>query len=58
VFRLCAASLPIMQFGASLPVGLQLMCPGGEDARLLSIAMALETVLGAGRAPDLTGLRA
>lgn len=54
VFKLCAASLPIHQFGAALPVGLQLMCPGGEDAELLSIAMALETVLGAGKAPDLS----
>jgi aspartyl-tRNA(Asn)/glutamyl-tRNA(Gln) amidotransferase subunit A len=58
IFRLCAASLPIHQFGAALPVGLQLMCPGGEDARMLSIAMALETVLGAGRAPDMSGFRA
>lgn len=55
IFKLCAASLPIHQFGAALPVGLQLMCPGGEDGRLLSIAMALETVLGAGKAPDLSG---
>jgi aspartyl-tRNA(Asn)/glutamyl-tRNA(Gln) amidotransferase subunit A len=57
IFRLCSSSLPIQQFGASLPVGLQLMCPGGEDARLLSISMALETVLGAGKAPDLSGFR-
>ncbi len=55
IFKLCAASLPIHQFGAALPVGLQLMAPGGDDARLLSMAMALETVLGAGRAPDLSG---
>lgn len=57
VFRLCAASLPIQQFGATLPVGLQLMCPGGDDARLLSLSMALETVLGSGRAPDMSGFR-
>lgn len=57
VFKLCAASLPIHQFGASLPVGLQLMCPSGDDARMLSIAMALESVLGTGKAPDLAGFR-
>ena len=55
IFKLCAASLPIHQFGASLPVGLQLMAPGGDDGRLLSMAMGLESVLGTGRAPDLSG---
>lgn len=55
IFGICAASLPIQQFGASLPVGLQLMAPRGEDARLLSMALAFEPVLGVGTPPDLSG---
>ncbi|EDP62110.1 Amidase [alpha proteobacterium BAL199] len=55
IFGICAASLPIQQFGAPLPVGLQLMAPRGEDARLLSMAMAFEPVLGVGTPPDLSG---
>ncbi len=55
VFGICAASMPIQQFGASLPVGLQLMAPRGEDARLLSMALAFEPVLGVGTPPDLSG---
>jgi len=55
IFGICAASLPIQQFGAPLPVGLQLMAPRGQDARLLSLALAFEPVLGVGTAPDLSG---
>lgn len=55
IFGICAATLPIQQFGAPLPVGLQLMAPRGEDARLLSICLALEPILGTGTAPDLSG---
>lgn len=55
IFGICAASLPIQQFGAPLPVGLQLMAPRGQDARLLSLALALEPVLGVGTPPDLSG---
>lgn len=55
VFALCAASLPIQQFGSALPVGLQLVAPRGHDGRLLAMALAFEPVLGVGAAPDLAG---
>lgn len=55
LFGICAASLPITQFGAQLPVGLMLMCARGADSDLLSRSMALEQVLGTGPAPDLDG---
>ena len=40
----CAVSLPIHHAGEA-PVGLSLACPGGHDARLLSLALALEQTL-------------
>jgi aspartyl-tRNA(Asn)/glutamyl-tRNA(Gln) amidotransferase subunit A len=55
IFGICATSLPIQQFGAALPIGLQLMAPRGHDARLLSMSLACETVLGVGTQPDLSG---
>lgn len=55
IFGICAASMPIQQFGAPLPVGLQVMAPRGQDARLLSLALAFEPVLGTGTSPDLSG---
>ena len=58
MFGLCAASLPITQFGASLPVGLQLVLPHGEDSRLLALSAAMEAVLGAGARPALSGFLA
>jgi len=58
VFGLCAASLPVHQLGASLPVGLQLICPAGEDAKMLSIAVAIEDAVGPVGRPDLSGFAA
>lgn len=55
IFGICAATLPIQQFGTPLPVGLQLMAPRGADAVLLSMCLAIEPVLGTGPAPDLVG---
>src|SRR3546814_12364643 len=49
VFGLCVASLPIQQFGSTLPVGLQLVAPRGHDARLPSMALALDVGRGSGR---------
>lgn len=46
LFGNCGVSLPIHHLGAGLPVGLQLCAPGGSDAALLRIAIAVETVLG------------
>jgi aspartyl-tRNA(Asn)/glutamyl-tRNA(Gln) amidotransferase subunit A len=53
----CAVSMPIQQLteAARLPIGLQLVMRGGQDARLLSVSQAMESVLGNGGAPDLTG---
>jgi Asp-tRNA(Asn)/Glu-tRNA(Gln) amidotransferase A subunit family amidase len=37
--------LPIGSFGSRLPVGLQLLASGGDDARLLAIARSVEDTL-------------
>ncbi|MEQ8815563.1 MAG: amidase [Thalassobaculum sp.] len=55
IFGICGVSMPIQQFGAPLPVGLQLMAPRNDDARLLSLSLAFEPVLGVGTPPDLSG---
>ena len=38
-------SLPIAHLGSALPVGLQLLGKGGDDARLLAIARCVEDTL-------------
>ena len=43
VFDQCGVSLPLP--GAALPVGLQLLCPAMQDAKLLAVACALEAAL-------------
>ena len=45
VFGQCGVSLPIGSFGSPLPVGLQLLASGGDDARLLAIARSVEDTL-------------
>ncbi len=45
VFGQCGISLPIGSLGSALPVGLQLLGSGGDDARLLAIARAVEVKL-------------
>jgi aspartyl-tRNA(Asn)/glutamyl-tRNA(Gln) amidotransferase subunit A len=45
VFDHCGASLPLAVAGSPLMAGLQLTAPPGNDARLLSIACALEAAL-------------
>lgn len=55
VFGMCASSTPVHGYGSTLPVGLQLMCPGGEDLKLMSIAPAVEGVVGLPPRPDLNG---
>jgi aspartyl-tRNA(Asn)/glutamyl-tRNA(Gln) amidotransferase subunit A len=49
----CATSSPLPIDEGSLPVGLQIVCPGGQEATLLSIARALEAVLGLPTFPNL-----
>lgn len=45
----CAVTVPVALDAAGMPVGLQIACPGGEDARALAIARAFEKVLGTAR---------
>ncbi len=39
-FGLCGTTTPIQTLGSALPVGLQIVCAGGEDAKALRIARA------------------
>ena len=43
---LCAITLPVGRDCLGLPVGLQLMAAGDDDARLVALALAVERVLG------------
>ena len=52
VFEQCGVSLPL-QTATGLPVGLQIACNGLEDAKLLSLAAAVEAVLGKATRPDM-----
>jgi len=45
VFGQCGISLPIASLGSRVPVGLQLLANGGDDARLLAIARVVEGAL-------------
>ena len=53
VFEQCGVSLPLPT-ATGLPVGLQIACNGLEDAKLLSLAAAVEAVLGKATRPDMT----
>ena len=55
VFGMCASFTPVQAYGSDLPVGMQLMCLGGQDLKLMSIALAVEEVVGLPPTPDLTG---
>jgi aspartyl-tRNA(Asn)/glutamyl-tRNA(Gln) amidotransferase subunit A len=46
----------VHQFGAPLPVGLQVMCRNGADAHALAIGMAIEAHFGPLARPDLSGI--
>jgi aspartyl-tRNA(Asn)/glutamyl-tRNA(Gln) amidotransferase subunit A len=43
---LCAVNIPLPMDGHALPAGLQVMCPPGQEERLLGIAIGVETLLG------------
>ncbi|HEY7788569.1 MAG TPA: amidase [Casimicrobiaceae bacterium] len=45
LFGLCGVSLPVGHLAGTLPVGLQLLARGGDDAQLLAIAGAVEAVV-------------
>ena len=53
VFGFCATSQPVHQYGSALPVGLQVMCLDFHEPKLLSIARAIEDVIGEPSRPDL-----
>ncbi len=46
LFRQCAITLPVGLDGANMPVGLQVIAQGGQEEKLLSAALAMESVLG------------
>jgi aspartyl-tRNA(Asn)/glutamyl-tRNA(Gln) amidotransferase subunit A len=54
MFGQCGTSMPVQSLEAPLPVGLQLTCQPFEEERALSIALALEEVLGTPRMPDIS----
>jgi len=55
VFGMCGAVLPIPGPKGRLPVGLQVMCRAGEDAKAVAIARAIEVLIGRADGPDLSG---
>jgi aspartyl-tRNA(Asn)/glutamyl-tRNA(Gln) amidotransferase subunit A len=46
-------SIPLPQKPGNLPIGLQIICPEGADVQALSIALAIEEMLGTHEAPNL-----
>jgi aspartyl-tRNA(Asn)/glutamyl-tRNA(Gln) amidotransferase subunit A len=46
LFRMCGLALPSGTDAAGLPTGLQFLAPSGNDERLLSIGLSMETALG------------
>lgn len=53
LYGFCATSTPVHQLGSDLPVGLQVMAPADTEPSLLSLAVAIERVLGVPATPDL-----
>ena len=51
LFGMCATSIPLPVTG--LPVGFQIMMPGGQDNRLLAVSAAVQHCFGSTAAPDL-----
>ena len=45
LFRMCGLALPSGTDAAGLPTGIQFLAPGGDDDRLLSIGLSMETAL-------------
>ncbi|MBL0406529.1 amidase [Microvirga aerilata] len=52
-FACPAVSIPLPQKPGNLPIGLQIICPEGADVQALSIALAIEEMLGTPEAPNL-----
>ena len=49
LLKLCAVTMPVALDAAGMPVGLQIVCPGGHEETALAIAMAFERALGTAR---------
>lgn len=49
LLKLCAVTIPVALDAAGMPVGLQIVCPGGQEETALAIAMAFERTLGTSR---------
>ncbi len=45
LFRMCGLALPSGTDSAGLPTGVQFLAPSGDDDRLLSIGLSMETAL-------------
>ncbi len=45
LFRMCGLALPSGTDAAGLPTGVQVLAPGGDDDRLLSIGLSMEAAL-------------
>ena len=53
------STTPIQQLGdGGMPAGLQLICAGGDDRRLLSIGQTIEDILGPPPVADVTAFAA
>jgi aspartyl-tRNA(Asn)/glutamyl-tRNA(Gln) amidotransferase subunit A len=52
-FACPAVSIPLPQKPGNLPIGLQIICCEGADVQALSVALAIEEVLGTPVAPNL-----
>lgn len=49
LLKMCAVTIPVALDAVGMPVGLQIVCPGGHDETALAIAMAFERALGTAR---------
>jgi aspartyl-tRNA(Asn)/glutamyl-tRNA(Gln) amidotransferase subunit A len=54
VLGLCATTTPVQAFGASLPVGLQVLCDGFCENHALAVARTIEEIVGPPPRPDPT----
>jgi aspartyl-tRNA(Asn)/glutamyl-tRNA(Gln) amidotransferase subunit A len=53
LFGQCGSTTPVNGLGSTLPVGLQITCCPFEERRVLSIALAIEQLVGAPPRPDV-----
>ncbi|WP_366552818.1 amidase [Aquibaculum sediminis] len=50
--QLCATTIPLPRRADQLPIGFQLMCPAGDEMKLLAMSLAIEAALGRADAPS------